>query len=215
MTDENNEPTVVLKVHYRRQVQPKQYETAEYAAYLEQTFPGNLSPEELETQFKLLGQVVKVQVFDQLNLDYTQNDETGIVLEVFKDSTVVGRTIKPVGTFTAAIDAMEAKAIPPEAPSAPAGAPAPPPVPRRASTGRKPAAGTRAVTPAELEAWRDLEANGLENWWDNSQDKRNPNGPDFKAKKGKGFMSPDGRFEMGLWLNAKPDDIDLSNLENG
>lgn len=197
MTDDIN--ATVLRVHYRRQIQPKQYETAEFSCDVEHSFPAGMSPEEIEKSAKRMAQEVKVVVLDQLGLDYTQDDETRIIMEAFPASQSVARTTKP------SLEPIP-EHMAPEPATAPLQEPEPdnvPSLPPKPSTARR-----RAPAPTGEDGtaalWEDL-AKNPSNWFDNTENKQNPKAPDFRATKKSGFMN--GSFPAGLWLNTKPEDL--------
>lgn len=191
---------IVVRVNYRRQTQPKQYETAAFEMTVEETFPASLSPLEIESVGKQLAQVVKVGVYRELNLPFEQDEDTKVIMEVFPGSEVVAETRKAA----------------PAPPSAPTGARRNGPgrsVPSgRSGPAQRPTAPPSGPEPAyEIDtnaAWEDLAANPSDWYYYAPEDKKNPKGPDFRNKSGR-FKSQDGRFLMGLWLNTKPEDLVL------
>ncbi len=193
--------------HYRRQVQPKQYETAEVFMDIEHTFSAGLSPEEIENSAKRMAQIVKVGVLTQLGLPFEQDEDTRVIMEVFPASQVVthkpGPAIKAEGAVVGAVEASEA----PETEAAPTPpAPAPKPVAKRA--GPNAPKRTAAVGGSDTdEAWEHLAANPSLWYYNAPEDKKNPKGPDFKATNKAGFSS--NGYPMGLWLNTKPEDLVL------
>lgn len=203
MSDTNE---TVLRVHYRRQIQPKQYETAEFSCDVEHSFPSGMSPEEIEKSAKRMAQEVKVVVLDQLGLDYTQDEETRIIMEAFPNSEKVARAthpasltqVPPAGVATLPVEQATTPAPAPAASEATTPAPKP-------QTARR-----RAPVPAQQDEtvalWEDL-AKNPGNWFDNTENKQNPKAPDFRATKKSGFMN--GSFPAGLWLNTKPEDLVL------
>lgn len=207
MSDDVTE--TVLKVHYRRQITPKQYEVAEFSMDVEQTFPASLSPEEIMKSAERMATEVKVAVFDQLGLDYTQDEETRIVMEVFPGSQKVASL--PRSAPVAAPDIRDTAQSVQETPLEPSQtrrgrttATNPPATRRRARS--TPAPVDQEQLTADL--WESL-VEHPENWFDNSQDKENPKAPDFRATNKSGIKSADGRFPAGLWLNTCPEDLVL------
>lgn len=187
MSDESTR----IVVNFRRQIQPKQYETSAFEMTVEQVAPATLSPEEVEKLGARLAQEVKVGVYRELNLDFEQDAETRVIMEVFKDSQVVSNVTKL-----------------PVAPVAPSAVPEPEPAPTTPAPTPRPARAPRAVpqgTDTEA-AWEHLAAHP-ELWYDNTENKKNPKGPDFKATRQAGFTS--NGYPMGLWLNTKPEDLVL------
>lgn len=89
----------------------------------------------------------------------------------------------------------------------------------RSGSSRSSGGSTRKkMSPEELEArkeaaWQDLIENP-DGWWDNSrpEDKKNPDGPDYKAKKDNREFGGDRAF--GLWLDGAPEWAKLA-LEHG
>src|SRR5215213_6812847 len=111
----------VIKVHYRRQIQPKQYETAEFAMDVEHVFPAGLSPEEIEKAAARMAQEVKVGVLTQLGMPFEQDEETRVIMEVFKGSEVVAKAAPAavVAPTTGAVVATPAQEAPTPAPATP------------------------------------------------------------------------------------------------
>lgn len=186
--------------HYRRQVQPKQYETAEVFMDVEHTYPAGLSPEEIEAGAKRMAQIVKVGVLTQLGLPFEQDEDTRVIMEVFPTAEKV--TNKPKA---------ESVAPPVSPPVAPEDAEAPttaPATPRPAQKRTGPNAAKPASGGSDTDAaWEHLAANPKLWFYNAPEDKKNPKGPDFKATKDAGFNA--NGFPMGLWLNTKPEDLVL------
>lgn len=178
---------VVVRVNFRRQTQPRQYETAAAEMTVEQSFPATLSPSDIEGVAKQLAQLVKVGVYRELGLNFEQDEETRVIMEVFPGSDVVAQTT------TAQV--APGPATSPAKPSA---------APRGTGGARKAPA---ASTGASGDPWEDLAANPGD-WYDNTENKTNPKAPDFRNKSGR-FKTADGRFNLGLWLNNKPEDLVL------
>jgi hypothetical protein len=183
--------------HYRRQVQPKQYETAEVFMDIEHTFPTGLSPEEIENSAKRMAQIVKVGVLTQLGLPFEQDEDTRVIMEVFPTAEKV--TSKPLVVPAAApVEAHVAEPAPPTPPSAP----------RPAAKRTGPNAAKTSTGGDDVEAaWEHLAANPSLWFYNAPETKQNPKGPDFKATKKAGFTS--NGYPMGLWMNTKPEDLVL------
>lgn len=175
-----------IYVNYRRQVQPKQYETAAAEMTVEAIYPASLSPEEVETAGKRLFQEVKVGVFRELNLDFTQDEDTSVIMEVFKGSEVVEQKSKL--DFS---KLNEATTTAPEVPN-----PAPKPKPKAV------VASSNDLSTDDL--WENLASNPG-NWYDNTENKTNPKAPDFRATNKSGLKN--GTYPAGLWLSSKPEDL--------
>ena len=190
--------------HYRRQVQPKEYETAEVFMDVEHTFPAGLSPEEIETSAKRMAQIVKVGVLTQLGLPFEQDEDTRVIMEVFPTAEKV--TNKPSAAIKAEGAVVGVATAPVQAPEA-VEAPAPAPATPRPAQSRPAPPKARPANDDVTAAWEHLAANPGEWYYNAPEDKKNPKGPDFKATKNAGFMS--NGFPMGLWLNTKPEDLVL------
>lgn len=190
MTD-NTSDNVTVHINYERQTQPKQYETQRFSMAVTQSFPASLSPEEIDESAKVLAQVVKVAVYEQLQLPYEQNEDTKVIHEVFPGSQNVAASPK-----LAAVPSEPAEYT--EAPTAP---PVPQRTPQRRTGASRPATARPKPKGGEDDAWNDV-MDHPENWYDNRTSKRNPNGPDFKATNASGWVN--NRNEpMSLWINGQ------------
>jgi hypothetical protein len=78
----------------------------------------------------------------------------------------------------------------------PAPAPAPAPVPSPAPQGL---VGPITGASGEDDKWRDALVNSPDNWFNNINDKRSPDGPDFRHKT---LKDKDGKYNLGLWIKS-------------
>lgn len=204
---EVNEHTIILRVHFRRQIQPAQYQTAEFATYVEQQIPGTLSPDQIEGHLKFLSQQVKANTFDQLGLYYDQDKESGVIMEVLGGQPVTHTPaqLAPVENINQAAPVVAA------APERPVETSSAPVVPNNPPGGarRKPGGTSRSAgSDIYAQAWADIQANPG-NWYCNIADKEsgksNTMAPDFKCKDAKIFANPKKPEDpMALWM-TRPD----------
>lgn len=217
----SNDPSITLHTKFRRNMKLADYEMAEAEVLVAQEFPGDMPPEDVQAHIAGMFQYAKASVYDQLGLGYNQDEATGIIMEVFPGTQVVGSKPK----------ALPAAQKPRKSAAAPKSIPEPytdedePPVdayeedepparpPARQNAGRnsasrtssgrsagRPSASAKAMTTDEL--WEHLEQNPGE-WFDNRESKTNPKAPDFRAKNLPQPGNP--QYKAGLWLRDAPD----------
>lgn len=204
-------PVVEVVVNFRRQIQPQQYETAAAEVTLKQSFPGTMSPEEIQLCAQGLFQLAKQQTFDELGLQYEQNAE-GLIMEAFPDSKIVSsKKLAAVRQAEPAPDGPydEEEAFPDPEPvqrpqanrSRPVAAQSKPaPRAARAASGR----GRPAPQPVDADGyWEDVEKNPGD-WFDNRETKTNPKAPDFRHKTWK-----ENGYNVGLWISSMPEWVEL------
>ena len=117
--------------------------------------------------------------------------------------TVHNDLIERIATATAAAGATVVTQVFPGATTtaapglvAPPAAPAPAPAPVPAPQGL---VGPITSTSNEDDKWRDALVNSPNNWFNNINDKRSPDGPDFRHKT---LKDKDGKYNLGLWIKS-------------
>ena len=167
-----------------------QYQTAEASCFVEQAFSVDLTPSDIQAAGRDLFRFCKDQVFTELGIDMRQDEDTGVIFEVFGP-----------GVAHAAPQALEASSEP-VSPASPPKRSAPP---RKASTPKAratPARKEEKTDLAEADLWDELISNP-ELWEDLRETKRNPKGPDFRSTVH--MQTFNGRESgIGLWLH-RPD----------
>lgn len=213
MVKTTDEPTITITSTFRRTKQPASYETCTAELTVSETFVGSVSPEDVAQQAMSQFEVIKSEVFQQLGIDFEQDEATGRIMELFPNSVVVeshpSQKPKPAPRRLAAAPEPEPE---PEYEEEPEEEPAPqrraPRAPRassapaqRRSSPSAPRARQQAAENDPEGHWQDLMENPGQ-WWDNRENKRNPKGPDFAHKAQKKAGS---NFPVGLWLSQAPD----------
>lgn len=212
-TKTTDEPTITVTSTFRRVKQPAQYETATAEITVSETFVGSVSPEDVANQAMSQFEVIKSEVFQQLGIDFEQDEATGRIMEIFPNAVVVeshpsqkpkapARRLRPVKEEEPPIEAYEDDehswhSTEPQVEEEPA------PVRRAPRAPKAAPASNQRRQPARRNAeddpdghWQDLMENPGD-WWNNQENKRNPKGPDFAHKSKK---RPGTNFPIGLWL---------------
>jgi len=179
-----SEANIVIRTSFRRVIQRQQYEPAEMMVAIEETYPGTLSAEEIQKQVEQLAAHCKSRVFTELGLDFSQDEETGVIMESFPDTNVV-QMRQPEG-LRAGEEAFE---TPP------------------------PAAAPAAPAPAATSEWQfpwNLVASEPKEWWDNSTGKQNPKAPDFRHS----TMNQEGsQYKVAVWLSDMPAGFPIEQIQ--
>jgi hypothetical protein len=93
MTDTSTPGTPIgettVRARFRRVMQVKAYETAEAEVMVEETFPGTMSAEDIISTTNRAFATAKSQCLSQLGLGFSQDEETGAIMETFTHSAVV------------------------------------------------------------------------------------------------------------------------------
>lgn len=233
MSDESI-PVIEVTTHFKRQIQPAQYETASAEVTIAARYPGTMSPEEIATVAAGNFQLAKVQVYEELGLNYKQDETTNIIMEVFPDSKVVGHLPRKLAAAQPerAIMKPEYEEVYGDEPDPPPydgpdyveeesklGRPVRPQRPSQLSRSQRPAnrpAGRQRAPQTESangmttdDFWEDLEKHP-DRWFDNRDSKTNPKAPDFRSKRYKN----DQGYNQGLWLVNMPDWVQLPDAED-
>lgn len=171
-----------VTVGFSRTVQPAAYESAQAQAFIEVQFnTTDPSHEQIVEGLKEAFGIAKAQVFDELGVDYDVDPATQQVVEAVQKE--LGGTV---------VEEKRPRAA------------------RKAPANRNPKA-------TQDDAWKALEEDltqgpddkgYLARFFDNREGKRNPNAPDFKAKKNSGLGE-----NTALWLNSVPEWFDQELLD--
>lgn len=220
-----SEPEITIKARYRRVIQVKQYEPAEADFEISETFPGTMPPEEIVECASSQFQIIKSLVFQQLGLDFKQDEITGLIMEAFPGTEVVtsiNRAKNQTESFNDGPIEWEPDEVSEIEYQNATRDPAPPaPRPRAANSARsgtsrpggaqpgrptaraqKGSTGAKSSNP-KLETdilWREL-IDHPERWFDNRFEKTNEKAPDFRHKTKKNEKN----FPVSLWLTSAPD----------
>jgi len=84
-----SDDTVKVYVQFGRKKQVAPYEMAEMSCAIEQTFSGDVDPDDLLATMKDLALSVKSQTLLELGLPFEQDDATGLIMEIFPGAEVV------------------------------------------------------------------------------------------------------------------------------
>ncbi len=201
-----------LIMSFSRTKQVQQYEPMTVSATMEVDLPPGTTIDQARAVFTDEYAIIKGEVYRQMDLPFTWDENEKLIMETFEGSQVVAQAPSPA-QFAAAPAAAPALAAVPDAGnpfSAPAPAtPAPAAAPAPAAGGvPQVAEGAQTVNgksllPGQAAHWNaivtELSSGGLKNYWDNRVDKRNPKGPDFKHK--------NKDLDIALWLNSVPADM--------
>ena len=182
----SEEASIVIRTSFRRVVQREQYEPTEMVVAIEETYPGTLSAEEIQKQAEQLAAHCKSRVFTELGLDFSQDEETGVIMESFPDTNVVQMGRRPIEGVRPGEESFD----PPAQTMAP-------------DTSHGPAQ-------SDWEYPWNLVAENPKDWWDNSQGKKNPKAPDFRHST---LTQPDSDFKVAVWLSDMPAGFPIQDLQ--
>lgn len=223
---EHEAPKLRLVVGFSRTVQPAPFESIKAEVQLEETWVGTTDPNDLAMTMASHYQVVKVAVFEQLGIEYRQDEVTGMIMEVFPGTQSVSHGVKSAKELTEQPDgSWQADNEPPyddepePEPERQQSRPAPrrreQPAPARKAASR-PAQGHqggnrgRALKPHKMskeDLWDHL-WNNPERWYDNRASKTSERAPDFRSRD---YHGKNPEYPEGLWLSDSPieeDDLD-------
>ena len=182
-----SEANIVIRTSFRRVIQRQQYEPAEMMVAIEETYPGTLSAEEIQKQVEQLAAHCKSRVFTELGLDFSQDEETGVIMESFPDTNVV-QMRQPEG-LRAGEEAFET----------------PPP-----AAGNTLARSVESLAPNDWQFPWNLVASEPKEWWDNSVGKANPKAPDFRHS----TMNQEGsQYKVAVWLSDMPAGFPIEQIQ--
>lgn len=96
------EPAITIRSRFRRVLQVAPYQTAEAEISVEETFPGELSPDQIVDVAQNQFAIAKAQVFAQLGLKADFDEATGMIMEAMPDTIAVTTppTAVPVAAAT-------------------------------------------------------------------------------------------------------------------
>jgi hypothetical protein len=198
----SDQPTITIQSTFTRSHQLASYEQATASVTITEVFDGTVSPEDVATQASNQFLTIKSQVFNELGLPFEQDEESGLIIELFPGAEVVeskpaakptarkvpGRRLAPVPDDEPEEDDKPRRAAP-RAPRAAAPKPA-------ASRNRKAAADDEDP----YGDWADLAENPDD--WEYFPDKESKRSPDFRHKTRAQQGNP--RFKVSLWLDNAP-----------
>lgn len=179
------------------------YEMATSEVTISETFDGTIDPDEISMQVASQHLIAKAQVFQELGLDFEQ-DEAGRLVELFPGTEVVesksAAKAKPAARRLRAAPEPEPEDEPEDEPAPRRTAPRAP----RAAAPARPAARRAAPKPKGDDDdpygdWQDLTDDP--DSWDYFAEKNTPKAPDFRHKTRKQANS---NYRVSLWLDNAP-----------
>lgn len=196
----SDQPTITISSTFERSHQLASFEQAKASVTITEVFDGTVSPEDIAMQAGSQFQTIKAQVFNELGLAFEQDEESGLIIELFPGSEVVES--KPAPAARRAPARRLAPAPEPEPEDEPAPRRAAPRAPRAAA----PASRSRGAAKASdvddpYGDWADLQESPDD--WEYFPDKESKRSPDFRHKTRAQVGNP--RFKVSLWLDNAPD----------
>lgn len=160
-----SEPTNVsdhltLTAFFGRKVNLGNYESTEGSIFIQRDVPVGADGEVIIQAAREAFTLAKTLVLDELGIDYTLDEETGVIVEL-KPASPKEAAKKLEDAFGAVPDNVTSIN---DAPSAQPAAPA-------------------AGEPPSQEWLVNDQMQNPQNWWDNREGKKNPKAPDFKHRK--------------------------------
>lgn len=175
---------ILVTVNYGRKKQVAPYEMAEASVIIEERFRGDADPLDIERAIRTQFIAAKSQVFLELGLPFEQDDETGIIHEIFPTAVVVAAAAQP------AVQARRVVSSAPASERAEHGEEAPEPAYRPASN----------ITPSNEREALFLELMEHPERWVQVQSD-NAKAPDFRHKT---KTKPNSEYKVSLWERDAP-----------
>lgn len=195
----SDQPTITIQSTFERSHQLASFEQCKASVTIIEVFDGTVSPEDIAMQSASQFQTIKAQVFNELGLQFEQDEESGLIIELFPGTEVVES--KPAPRVVSSRPAARRLAPAPE-PEAEEDEPprrAAPRAPRAtAAPGR--AAKAKGSDDDPYGDWADLERDP--DGWEYFPDKESPRSPDFRHKTRAQVGNP--RFKVSLWMDNAP-----------
>lgn len=187
------QPEVIIRVNFtEKRSTASKYENATAGIEIEQRLYGELDPDEVVEQGQAMFQQAKVLVYEELGVQYKQDDETGIISAISGAQTVTKTEKAPATKASSSRRGNKSESN--STRSKPANRSARTPKAKAKSDDDNNSPLSEASEP---DLWEDLITNP-DDWEDQSESKTKDTQPDFVHKREK-----KGRFNVGLWSNSR------------